>query len=169
MVLVTFRYERYSCSCSKVFCWTAYKISTMYLGYEENRPLNTVKQHDHSLRQVTSVSFVVIKQAAGNFCGYNWDSTVDTYILTILRISLLSVIYLQVLVHASNITFAKSTEQWSHSMKSVVTHHQQILKEHSQNKSLFWYILYVWNCTFPLLLLTCKHDLSLQTNQQNGN
>jgi hypothetical protein len=67
MVLVTFRYERYSCS--KVFCWTVYKISKIYFGYAENRTLNTAKQHDQSLRQVISVSFVVLKQAADNFCG----------------------------------------------------------------------------------------------------
>ena len=85
-----------SCSCSKLFCWAVYKFSKIYLGYAEDRTLNTVKQHDKSSRQVTSVSFVVLKQAAGNFCGCNWDSTVMTrmYILAILRISLLSVIYL---------------------------------------------------------------------------
>jgi len=37
---------------------------------------STVKQCGESLRQVTSVSFVVLKQAAGNFCGCNWESTI---------------------------------------------------------------------------------------------
>ena len=75
MVLVTFRYERYSWSCSKIFCWTVYKISTIYLAYTENRTRSTVQQHDQSLRQVTLASFVVLKKAADNFCGCNWEST----------------------------------------------------------------------------------------------
>jgi hypothetical protein len=71
MVLVTFRFERYSCSCSKVFCWTVYKISTIYLGYTENGTWSTARQHDQSLRQVTLASFAVLKKAAYNLCGCN--------------------------------------------------------------------------------------------------
>jgi hypothetical protein len=139
MVLVTFRFERRSCS--KVFCWTVHKISTIYLGHAENRTMSTVKQHDQSLRQVTSVSFVVLKRAAGNFCGCNSESTVLTYFLTFLRISLLSITYLQVLVHASNTITLNKTLKSFHDVCSNPPSTNR--KEHSQIKSVFCCILYV--------------------------
>jgi len=111
MVLVTQRFERYSCSCSKVFCCTVYKISTIYLAYAENRTRSTVKQHDQSLRQVTLSSFVVLKKAADNFCGCNKNQQYRHIIFSHTSLNISAIIYHQVPVCASNTTtLAKLTK-----------------------------------------------------------
>lgn len=54
------------------------------------------------------------------------------------------------------------------SFHKVCSNLPSINPEKAFSKPVFWCILYVCNCTISLLLLTCIHDLSLETNQQNG-